>query len=207
MPVVDRPVRTDQPRRSALILGNLRLWANAERISAIVALCLSVGLLVASLSYGLEDGNQVAPGFFPSLVSGALVLLSSNWLFIAARTDATASEDVDPIQGLVGHLVHDLDSPGRGRVEETEPPLERRRLLLVVLWTAVTVPFVDFAGMVPVLFVYVSGLLVSVAGVRLWKAVLTTFIAVLLVAYGAYEAGIYLPDPLGIGEFLARVSF
>lgn len=188
-----------------------RRWLDGERVAAVILLVLSVVFLRMSLDLGVTEDNQAAPGAFPTLVTGALVVFSVLWLVAPRRRTAdgdgvpaalagalTSSEGVPPPStGAAGAADGDVAASG-GFASDSKPA----RLIFVLAWTAVTIPFTERIGMIPLLFVYLNGLLLVVARASLWKSLLGTAIGLLLAAYGAYEAGIFLPDPLGLGQFL-----
>ncbi|MCU1410980.1 MAG: hypothetical protein JWR04_1687 [Rhodoglobus sp.] len=186
-------------------------WLIAERIAAIVILLLALYFLSVAVSYGLNDGAQAAPGTFPALAAAALVVLSVIWLFTAKPLKKDV-EDETPGEEVLDHYAHQEgaaqeelaeaaahDADATGALESDSHPI---RLIFVLVWSAVALPFVEVIGMIPLLFVYLTGLFVVVAQLKWWKVMIFTALTLLLAAYGAYVGGIYLPDPIGIGPFL-----
>lgn len=151
----------------------------ADRVAAAVVLAGSALALVVSVGYGLHSGNQIGPGFFPALVSASLAVLSVIWLVqgnTAARPDRTDDASTDEA----------IDGPGRTRI------------LFVVAWSAVTAAFTERLGIVPVLTVYLAGLLIMVARTRPIRSIVLSLVGTLVACYGLQALGIFLPDPFGL---------
>lgn len=163
----------------------------ADRIAAAVVLVASALALVVSVGYGLRSGNQIGPGFFPALVSAMLGVLSVIWLLqgdvavrrpVAEDDDATASTD------------ESIDDAGRVRI------------LFVVVWSGLTAAFTERLGIVPVLTVYLTGLLIVVARARPIRSFVLSLVGTLVACYGLQVLGIFLPDPFGLLTVLTRLG-
>jgi hypothetical protein len=191
-------------------VGRRAPWFNAERIGAIVLISLAAGFLAVSISYGLANGAQAAPGTFPTITASFIDVLSVIWLFTAKPLPRAAGEAAGErhiTDAANSPLMFDADyeldlnaageagQPEAGTLETDSHPI---RLLFVLVWSLVILPFVEVLGMIPVLWIYLTGLLWLVAQLKLLKVALITAIVLVLFGIGAYAGGIYLPDPFGI---------
>jgi len=153
-----------------------------DRIAAAVLLAFALVVLVTSLGYGLFLGGQPGPGLFPAIVAVALGVVSACWLVTGAGKQTGTTE------GLEDEQLEDsaIDRPGM------------KRIGFVVLWSVGPVVLLDSIGYLPAMVLYVGGLLVFVARVRIWVSLLCTTAGVILSAIGASALGLVLPDPLNI---------
>lgn len=160
----------------------------ADRVAAAVLLGGSTLALVVSVGYGLHSGNQIGPGFFPALVSALLTVLSVIWLVqgntAASSPDRTHDASADEV----------IDGPGRTRI------------LFVVVWSGVTAAFTERLGIIPVLTVYLAGLLIVVARARPIRSIVLSLAGTLVACYGLQALGIFLPDPFGLLTVLTRLG-
>lgn len=154
-----------------------------DRVAAAVLLVFSLVVLVTSLGYGLFLEGQPGPGLFPAIVAAALGVVSVCWLVTGAGKQTGPTEE-----GLEGDHLEDsaIDRPGM------------KRIGFVVLWSLGPVVLLDSIGYLPAMVLYVGGLLVFVARVRVWVSLLCTTAGVILSAIGASALGLVLPDPLNI---------
>ena len=153
-----------------------------DRMAAAVLLAFALVVLVTSLGYGLFLTGQPGPGLFPAIVAVALGVVSACWLVTGAGKQEAAT-----------------DGPGDDHVEDSA--IDRagmKRIGFVVLWSVGPLVLLDSIGYLPAMVLYVGGLLVFVARLRVWVSLLCTTAGVILSAIGASQLGIVLPDPLNI---------
>jgi Tripartite tricarboxylate transporter TctB family len=177
------PGGDDGPRARARMSGWFgRSRHTADRVAAAVLLAFGLVVLVTSLGYGLFLDGQPGPGLFPAVVAAALCVVSVCWLVIGAGKLPEASE------GSQEDHVEDsaIDRSGM------------RRIGFVVLWSLGPILLLDSIGYLPAMVLYVGGLLVFVARVRVWVSLLGTTAGVILSAIGASALGLVMPDPLNI---------
>lgn len=153
-----------------------------DRVAAAVLLIFSLVVLVTSLGYGLFLDGQPGPGLFPAIVAAALGVVSVCWLVAGAGKQTGTTEGLED-----GHIEDSaIDRPGM------------KRIGFVVLWSVGPVVLLDSIGYLPAMVLYVGGLLVFVARVRVWVSLLCTTVGVIVSAIGASALGLVLPDPLNI---------
>jgi hypothetical protein len=186
-----------------------------DRAAAAILLLVSALLLVTSVRYDLFTGNAPGPGLFPAIVASILVALSVLWLVTGAgrkahQAEVTAAEPTPavvpvgrvavPAEGAAAAQRHD-DAPGLAldeEIAEEDTSIDaagRRRILFVIAWALVPLMLLERVGYVVTITAYVAGLLVVIARVRPWIAVLGSLVGALLTAVGAEKLGISLPDP------------
>jgi len=168
----------------------------AERLTACILALIAAGVLAESLRLELSRGVQPGPGFFPALVAGILLVLSSLWAVQGARM---------PASGDSLGLLKDATFPEPGDQEGSTTPEEltdrsvnarqAKILAFAVLWALVPILLLTAIGFTLTMTVYVSGLLLIVGRTsRVWTVPLT-FVGTVLVGIGARVVGIYLPEP------------
>jgi hypothetical protein len=172
----------------------------ANRLAASAVLVLAVILVVSSVRYGLFQGSRPGPGLFPAIVAGGLVLLSVSWLIMGAGPERAGRADPSVEETLTtpAHLAVSAIAADAVSEEEHIDRAGVKRILIVVLWTSIPLLLLERLGYVGTMTVYVGGLLIMVARVRVWLAVLGAAIGAALSAYGADALGIALPDPLNL---------
>lgn len=158
-----------------------------DRLTAAILLAVSVLLAVTSVDYGLFRGTNPGPGLFPLIIASILATLALAWLVRGAGPEHAA----DPAEDF-GQIAEDRTIDGGGY----------RRILFVVLWTVITVTFIETVGFVVVMTGYVAGLLIFIARCRVWASLLGAFVGSYLIGYGAQSLGIFLPDPFGMLEIV-----
>ena len=151
-----------------------------DRMAAAVLLAFALVVLVTSLGYGLFLDGQPGPGLFPAIVAAALGVVSACWLVTGAGKPSGTDGPEDDFEDSA------IDRAGM------------KRIGFVVIWSVGPLLFLDSIGYLPAMVLYVGGLLVFVARVRVWVSLLCTTGGVILSAIGASALGLVLPDPLNI---------
>lgn len=171
-------------------------WLDGEVLFAALTLLLSAYFLYQSYRLGLTNGVQAAAGTFPALVSAGLVVCSGVWLYgtLLRLRRSSATTDQDPAEDRL------TESNTGATAIAPKSESATWRVLFVVVWSALLLPLTEAVGMVPMLLVYLTGLFWIVARTSIWKAAIIIAVVLALFAWGAYEARIYLPDPLRIGR-------
>lgn len=177
-------------------------WLNGEVVTSGVLLVASIYFFYASTRLGVSKGAQAAPGSFPALVSAGVIICSALWFFglllkLRRPEERTPAPSDTPV-GEVIELIAEGSDDGQATGTVTEESAVWR-VVFVVVWSAVCLPFTETIGMAPMLLVYLTGLLTVLARANPIKVVITLIIVLLLFSWGAYEGRIYIPDPFRIG--------
>ncbi len=194
-------------------------WFNAERITAIVILGVGIYLIIGSFQLRLFTKNgSVGAGLFPFIVAIVLTGLTAVWVGTLVFRKRI-QDPANPLEEVVDHAlgvedVHDADHDyGKAIDEATQEAIDeyvvderhgRRRLIVVVAASIVMIPLITYLGMVVDLYLYISAMLIFVAKVKWWKALVWTLLGAAVLAYGGYKLGIYFPDPFGLNTIMAR---
>lgn len=159
-----------------------------ERIAALVLLALSSLIFITALRYGLFLGDQPGPGLFPSMISGSLMLMAFLWLFQRTESGSPSPDD----------------NPTADQLEEFVEitPEGRKRIVLVVFMAAVVIVLLERIGFFLSVSIFASTLLIAIAKLRWWKAIVGSLVFSLLIQIGAIAMGINIPDPFGINPLL-----
>lgn len=175
------------------------LQNKGESILAFIILTFSANLLASSIRYQFFI-NETTPGagLFPGIISGVLVLLSLLWL-ISTFTRTKGEE-------IVEH--HLIDSEPNELFEEMHI-IDRdgqKRIGYVLAWSLALFIAFERIGVLLGISIYITGLLFSVARVKVWKAFPISLLFTILFSWGAIKIGVQLPDPFNFFRLLGLTS-
>lgn len=171
------------------------LQNKGERILAFIILVFSANLLASSFRYKFFI-NDTTPGagLFPGIISGVLVFLSLLWVI----TTFTPTKDEEIVEK------HLLDSEPNELFEEMHI-IDRdgqKRIGCVLAWSLALFLTFERIGVLLGISLYITGLLYSVAKVKVWKALPTSLLFTILFSWGAIKIGVQLPDPFNLYRIL-----
>lgn len=162
----------------------------ADVVAGVAVAALGAFALVAALNLAfLSTSGVPGPGFFPTLLSGLLLLLGVLLGVTSLRTrPVTATGDADePTRHLPGEA--DADEPsGRVRV---------LRAGTVWLCFLISVPILTVLGFVPAMAILIAAVLFGVERRLNWRA-LVVAIVVPVAVYELFVHLLVIPLPVGV---------
>lgn len=169
----------------------------ADVVAGTVVAVLGAFALVTALNLAfLSDSGVPGPGFFPTLLSGLLVVLgvvlgATRALAWQRRGRARGDGDVDPDPS---------GRPSAGEPAAADSPSGRSKVLRAgTVWVCflVAVPILTFLGFVPAMAILIALLLFGVERRLNWRSL----VVAVVVPVGVYELFVHLlgiPLPTGV---------
>lgn len=174
----------------------------ADVVAGTVVAVLGAFALVAALNLAfLSDSGVPGPGFFPTLLSGLLVVFGI-WLGVSSvrkqtlarqrRGKARRDSDVD--------AANPSGRPSSVALTEEDSPSGRSRVLRAgTVWVCflISVPILTFLGFVPAMAILIALLLFGVERRLNWQSL----VVAVVVPVGVYELFVHLlsiPLPTGV---------
>jgi putative tricarboxylic transport membrane protein len=160
----------------------------ADVVAGTVVAALGAFALVTALNLAfLSDSGVPGPGFFPTLLSGLLVVLGILLAVISLRRRAAAAAGEPPADHEDSAIV----------VEERSPRERITRAGAVWICFAVAVPILTVLGFVPAMAILIAVLLFGVERRLNWRSI----VLAVVVPVGVYELFVHLlsiPLPTGL---------
>lgn len=192
-----------------------------ERITAAVWVVISIVLVWKSIDYGLFVLGAPGPGLFPALTAGALGLTSLVWLVTggvvreqvpatdsdevegrAPRAEAETVTDAEDVSGTeaVADLEEATDQDTGMAHDDTAIDRDGARLIaFCVAWSLVVILLIRPLGYILTVTLYVGGMLVVIAKVTWWRALVGSLVGAMVTYWLAGLLDIALPrDPWGL---------